>query len=264
MNDTIAINGQAEQAATLPTIDLRGKVALVTGASRGIGQAIASEFARCGASVAVHYNGNVEGADTTLQSLESTPGTHRKYRASIEDYQQVQEMVSAVARDYGRIDILVNNAGVLITGFLSLMPLDDFKKVIDTNLTGTYHLMKAVSTWMIKGRSGTIINISSVASRMGSIGQGAYAASKAAVEVLTYVAAKELANYNIRVNALAPGCIDVGMMLDFDAKKYLPRIPSKRYGKPEEVARTAAFLASDLSSYTTGHVLYVDGGILFN
>jgi 3-oxoacyl-[acyl-carrier protein] reductase len=244
--------------------NLNGKVAVVTGASRGIGRAIASELARAGATVAVNYSGNHVSASETSEAIIAAGGRAACYQCDIADYSQVSAMMKRIAAEFGGIDILINNAGILVRSFLMLMSTEDFRRVLDVNLIGTFHCIKAVAPIMMKRKAGTIVNVSSLAGSRGLIGQGAYAASKAAINTFTHVAAKEFSSHGIRINAIAPGCIDTGMMNEFSPsvrQEYVQQIPLRRYGAAEEVARCVYFLASDLSSYMTGQVLTVDGGM---
>jgi 3-oxoacyl-[acyl-carrier protein] reductase len=238
---------------------------MVTGASRGIGRAITIELAQAGASVAINYAGNEVAAQQTAQLIIDSGGQARIYKADVADYAQVNAMMKRAVADFGHIDILVNNAGVLARSFLMMMSSEDFRRVIDVNLVGTFHCTKAVALHMMKRKAGVIVNVSSLAGNRGLIGQGAYAASKAAINNFTQVSAKEFAAYGIRVNAVAPGCIDAGMMKNFNKeveKSYIQQISQKRYGEAGEVAKAVLFLVSDMSSYVTGHVLNVDGGLL--
>lgn len=247
------------------SLDLAGKRVVVTGASGGLGCAIAKAFASAGADLAVVYSRNKTAAEETVEHIRETGGKAYLFQSDVIDYGSVDEMMrSAVAAMRG-IDVLVNNAGILRRSFLSVTTSKDFAEVLNTNVLGTFHCIKAASRYMIKQRSGSIINISSLAGNRGLNGQSAYAASKGAVNSLTTVASKELAPFGIRVNAISPGCIDAGMMKKFEEttkESYLKQIPLKRYGFAEEVANAALFLASNLSSYVVGHHLLVDGGML--
>jgi len=249
----------------LPLADLRTKVALVTGASRGIGRAIALELAKAGAKVAINYAGSEAAAQDAARLIIDGGGEARIYQADVADYAQVSAMMKRVVVEMGQIDILINNAGVLTRSFLMMMSSEEFRRILDVNLLGTFHCTKAVALHMMKRKSGVIVNLSSLAGDRGLIGQGAYAASKAAINNFTQVAAKEFAGHGIRVNAVAPGCIDVGMMKNFSEEvttSYIKQISLKRYGAAEEVGKAVLFLVSDMSSYVTGHVLNVDGGML--
>lgn len=246
-------------------LQLTGKRVVVTGASRGLGCAIAKAFAAEGAELAIVYSQNKAAAEKTVDAIRDVGGTAHLFRSDVMDYSSVDEMMRAAVATLGGIDVLVNNAGILRRSFLSMTTTKDFAEVLNTNVLGTFHCIKAASRYMIKQKSGSIINISSLAANRGLNGQGAYAASKGAVNSLTTVASKELAPFGIRVNAISPGCIDAGMMKEFEdssRQSYLKQIPLKRYGFSEEVANAALFLASNLSSYVIGHALMVDGGML--
>lgn len=245
-------------------MNLENRVVLVTGASRNLGRFIAIECAREGADVVVNFAKSEVEAEEVASEIRSLGRRSRAIGARVESYAEVEAMVKQVIDEFGRIDVLVNNAGILIRSLLMMMEPSDFSAVVNTNLVGTYHCIKAVSRHMIKARKGSIINISSLAGLRGLVGQGAYSASKGGVNSLTGVAAKELARYGIRVNGVAPGAIDTGMMTVFPEEthqKYLQSIPLARYGLPEEVARVVTFLASDASSYITGQTLTADGGM---
>jgi 3-oxoacyl-[acyl-carrier protein] reductase len=244
---------------------LTDKVVLVTGASRGLGRSIAIECARAGADVAVNYSKSAKEADAVVAEIEGLGRRGMAVQADVMNLASIQSMMQSVVDAFGRVDVLVNNAGLLLRGFMMMASAEDFTSVLQTNTTGTFYCIKAVSRYMVQRRSGCIVNVSSLAGFRGLMGQGAYAASKAAVNSLTAVAAKEFARYGIRVNGVAPGCIDAGMMKDFSnetKESYVQQIPMKRYGDPAEVARPVIFLASDASSYITGHVLPIDGGML--
>jgi 3-oxoacyl-[acyl-carrier protein] reductase len=245
-------------------MDLSGKVVLVTGASRGLGQAIALRCAERGADVVVNYASSQEQAEEVAETIRAAGRRSRVIGAKVEDYDSVVSMMKQVVDEFGRIDVLVNNAGVLLRGLVMMCPPADFQTVLNTNITGAFHCIKAASRHMVSKRSGSIINISSVAGTRGLKGQGAYAASKAALNSLTTVAAKEFASYGIRVNGVAPGCIYAGMMKSFSEETktdYLSGIPLGRYGDAAEIGDAVAFLASSASSYITGQILTVDGGM---
>lgn len=249
------------------TLELTGKVALVTGASRGIGRAVAAEMASKGATIALNYARNKEAAREAAEEIRALGAECEIYQADITDLATVMAMTRQVVARFGRLDILVNNAGILARSFLMMMPQAEFSNVMNTNVCGAFHCIKAVSPQMIKQRSGAIINMSSLAGAKGLVGQGAYAASKAALESLTRIASKELASYGVRVNAVAPGCIETGMMRTLNEathEQYLRQIPLKRYGTSYEVAQCVSFLASSMSSYITGQIITVDGGMGIN
>lgn len=243
---------------------LEGKTAVVTGASRGIGRAIALRLASLGAFVVVNYNGAKERAEEVKQKIEADGGAAAIYQCDVSDYGNCGTFIQDVIKEYGKIDILVNNAGVTRDGLLMKMSEEDFDQVIDTNLKGTFHTMRFVSRQMVKQRSGRIINLSSVVGVTGNAGQANYAASKAGVIGLTKSMAKELASRNITVNALAPGYIETDMteaMSGAAKEAILAQIPLKRAGSTKDIAEAAAFLASDKASYITGQVISVDGGM---
>jgi 3-oxoacyl-[acyl-carrier protein] reductase len=248
-------------------VDLSGQIALVTGASRGIGRSVALELAAQGATIALNYAKNEEAARKVAEEIGALGGVCELYQADVTDLAAVSRIVKQIVARFGRVDILVNNAGILARSFLMLMSKEEFSTVLNTNVAGPFHCIKAVCPTMIKQRSGTIVNMSSLAGSKGLVGQGAYAASKAALESLTRISSKELASYGVRVNAVAPGCIQTGMMNTLDEavqQQYLQQIPLKRYGESEEVAKCVTFLASSLSSYITGQTIIVDGGMGIN
>lgn len=244
---------------------LDGKVALVTGASRGIGRAIALRLAEEGAKVAINYAGNTARAEEVRKEIESRGGEAFLVQADISDSKAVETMVSQVAERFGQIDILVNNAGITRDGLLMRMKEEDFDAVIDTNLRGVFYCTKAVSKLMMKKRSGRIVNMASVVGLTGNAGQTNYAAAKAGVVGFSKSAARELASRGITVNAVAPGFIDTDMtatMTDKAKETTLANIPLKRMGRPEDVANAVLFLVSDQAAYITGQVVNVDGGMV--
>ncbi len=244
---------------------LRGKIAVVTGASRGIGRAIALRFAKEGATVIVNYNGSEEKAQETLREIEESGGKAAIFKCDVSDFEQCKEFIRAVIRDYGALDILVNNAGVTKDGLIMGMSEEDFDRVIDTNLKGAFHTIRFAVRQMLKQKSGRIINIASVVGVSGNAGQANYAASKAGVIGLTKAAAKEVASRGITVNAIAPGFIETDMTAELPEtvkEASLGQIPLGCFGKPEQVAAAAAFLASGDAAYITGQVLHVDGGMV--
>ena len=244
---------------------LDGKTALVTGASRGIGRAIALCLAAEGARVAINYAGNVGAAEKVKTAIEAAGGTAILCQADIADSAAVEAMIADVVKEFGAIDILVNNAGITRDTLLMRMKDEDFAKVLDTNLKGVFYCTKAVSKLMMKKRSGRIVNMASVVGLVGNAGQTNYAAAKAGVIGMTKAAAKELASRGIRVNAVAPGCIvtDMTDKIPENIKEgMLHSIPLSRLGQTEEVAKAVLFLASDDASYITGQVLNVDGGMV--
>jgi 3-oxoacyl-[acyl-carrier protein] reductase len=240
------------------------KIAVVTGASRGIGRAIALELARGGSHVVINYNGSVQQAEEVLQAIEAEGGSASLYQCNVADFAASGQLVKDVIDTYGRIDILVNNAGITKDGLLMAMSEEDFSKVIDVNLKGTFHCIRHAARQMIRQRSGRIINMASVVGISGNAGQANYAASKAGVIGLTKSAARELASRGVTVNAIAPGFIDTDMTKVLSEKvkeASAAMIPMGRFGNAEDVAKAAAFLASDGAGYITGQVLCVDGGM---
>ena len=244
---------------------LDGKVALVTGASRGIGRAIALKLAAEGAKVAINYAGNTAKAEEVKAEIEKNGGEAILVQADVADSAAVETMVNTVVEKFGQIDILVNNAGITRDGLLMRMKDADFDAVINTNLKGVFYCTKLVSKLMMKKRSGRIINMASVVGLMGNAGQTNYAAAKAGVIGFSKSAAKELAARGITVNMVAPGFIDTDMtaaMTDKAKEMTLTGIPLNRMGTPEDVANAVAFLVSDNASYITGQVINVDGGMV--
>ena len=244
---------------------LDGKTALVTGASRGIGRAIALRLAAEGARVAINYAGNVKAAEEVKASVEAAGGTAILCQADIADSAAVEAMIADVVKEFGAIDILVNNAGITRDTLLMRMKDEDFAKVLDTNLKGVFYCTKAVSKLMMKKRSGRIVNMASVVGLVGNAGQTNYAAAKAGVIGFSKSAAKELASRGITVNVVAPGFIGTDMTAGLPEsvkEKMLTDIPLGRMGEPEDVANAVLFLASDQASYITGQVVNVDGGMV--
>ena len=244
---------------------LDGKTALVTGASRGIGRAIALCLAAEGARVAINYAGNVKAAEEVKAAIEAAGGTAILCQADIADSAAVEAMIADVVKEFGAIDILVNNAGITRDTLLMRMKDEDFAKVLDTNLKGVFYCTKAVSKLMMKKRSGRIVNMASVVGLVGNAGQTNYAAAKAGVIGFSKSAAKELASRGITVNVVAPGFIGTDMTAGLPEsvkEKMLTDIPLGRMGEPEDVANAVLFLASDQASYITGQVVNVDGGMV--
>lgn len=243
-------------------MSLNGKTALVTGASRGIGRAIALRLAEDGANVAVIYAGSADKAEAVVNEITALSVNAKAYRCNVADSAAVNETVKAVTNDLGKIDILVNNAGITRDGLMLRMKDEDFDAVLDTNLKGAFNMIRACYSGFIRKKSGRIINISSVSGIMGNAGQTNYSASKAGVIGLTKSVARELASRGITCNAVAPGFIQTDMTENLgDNNPLLNSIPLGRMGKPEDIAAAVAFLASDSAAYITGEVLKVDGGL---
>lgn len=240
------------------------KIVLVTGAGRGIGASIAKRFAREGALVIVNYSGNDEAANNTVKEIEDEGGSAFLYKCSVQNSDDVKKMVEYIIEKYKKIDVLVNNAGITKDGLMMRMSDDDFDSVIAVNLKGTFNCTKFVSRYMLKQRSGKIINISSVVGISGNAGQVNYSASKAGIIGLTKSAAKELAGRGINVNAIAPGYIDTDMtnvLSDSVKNEVMKAIPVGRMGSTHDISNAAAFLASEEADYITGQVISVDGGM---
>ncbi len=244
---------------------LEGKVALVTGASRGIGSEIAKKLASQGAAVILNFNGSKEKAEEVKKEIEASGGTAALCQLDVSDYAACEECMKDIIREYGHLDILVNNAGITRDGLLMKMSEEDFDRVIQINLKGAFHTIRFASRQMLKQKSGRIINISSVVGVAGNAGQANYAAAKAGIIGLTKTAAKELASRGITVNAIAPGFIDTDMTAGLSDKvkeAAAAQIPLGTFGKPEDVAAAVSFLASEDAGYITGQVLHVDGGMV--
>lgn len=246
-------------------IDLNGKVALITGGSRGIGKAIAINLASYKANIVINYTSNKEHALKVKEEIESYGVKSIVIKCDVSKSDEVNNMIEEVVKEFGQIDILVNNAGITRDGLLMRMKEEDFDSVIDINLKGVFNCTKSATKYMMKKRYGKIINISSVVGLIGNAGQANYCASKAGVIGLTKSSARELASRNINVNAIAPGFIDTDMtsVLNENLKEtMLKNIPQNRFGSPEDVANLVLFLASDMSSYITGQIINVDGGMV--
>lgn len=244
---------------------LEGQTALVTGASRGIGKAIAVLLAKEGAEVIINYSSSLENANKVVSEINSFGGKAYPLQADISDENSVNELIKTVLEKNKKIDVLVNNAGITKDGLLMRMKTDDWQKVLDLNLSGVFYCTRAVSRQMLKQRKGRIINITSVVGLMGNPGQANYSAAKAGVVGLTQSAAKEFASRGITVNAVAPGFISTDMTKDLNSESILSAIPLGRFGNPEDVAGVVRFLAADPSaSYITGQVIQVDGGMVMS
>jgi len=248
---------------TTAAASLTSQVALVTGASRGIGAAIAAELAAAGATVVVNYASSPDAAAAVVAQIEAAGGRAWSHQANVADEEQVEAMVKALLTREGRLDVLVNNAGITRDGLLMRMKSADWQSVIDLNLTGVFLCTRAVSRSMLKARSGRIINITSVVGLMGNPGQANYSAAKAGVIGLTRSSAAEFASRGVTVNAVAPGFIESDMTAELDKEPILAAIPLGRMGQPGEVASAVRFLAADpAAAYMTGQVLQVDGGMV--
>jgi 3-oxoacyl-[acyl-carrier protein] reductase len=244
---------------------LNNKSVLITGASRGIGRAIALYFAKNGAKVAVNYSGSEAKANEVVEEIKANGGTAFSIKADISSSEDVTNMVKSVIDEFGSLDVLVNNAGITRDNLLMRMKEEDWDAVINTNLKGVFLTTKAVTRQMMKQRNGRIINIASIVGVSGNAGQANYVAAKAGVIGLTKTTAKELSSRGITVNAIAPGFIETDMTgkLEEGIKEDMLRnIPLARFGQPDDIAAAAAFLASDVSSYITGQTLHVDGGMV--
>lgn len=244
---------------------LKGKIAMVTGASRGIGKAIALKLADLGASIALNYRTHNEDIDKLAKEIEDKNVKVLLVQGDVSDFDQCSDMIKKVNNELGRIDILVNNAGITKDGLLMRMKEEDFDKVIDINLKGTFNCIKHVTPIMMKQREGRIINLSSVIGLVGNAGQANYAASKAGIIGLTKSVAKEIGSRGVTVNAIAPGFIKTDMtevLSDKVKASIQDNIPLRRLGEAEDVAELVAFLSSDKAGYITGQVINVDGGMV--
>lgn len=243
---------------------LKDKIAVITGASRGIGRAIAIELAMQGAIVIINYNGSKEKAEEVKAEIESNGGRAQTYQCDVSDFTECEKFFKKVITKFGKIDILINNAGITRDGLIARMTEEDFDQVLNTNLKGTFNCIRFVSRQMMKQRGGRIVNMSSVSGVLGNAGQANYAASKAGVIGLTKATARELAPRNITVNAIAPGFIETDMTeaLPEAAKEAsVAQIPLGHFGKPEDIANAVAFLVSEKGGYITGQIIHVDGGM---
>lgn len=243
---------------------LKNKIALITGAGRGIGRAIAIALAKEGAEVVINYNGSEERAKEVKQTIEENGGKASIYKCNVSDFTACEAMIKDIVKEYGHLDILVNNAGITKDGLIMKMKEEDFDSVLNVNLKGTFNTIRHSARQMLKQRSGKIINISSVSGILGNVGQANYAASKAGVIGLTKTMARELGSRGITVNAIAPGFVDTEMtevLSEEIRENACKQIILGRFGKPEDIANTAVFLASNKADYITGQVISVDGGM---
>lgn len=243
---------------------LKGKKAVITGGSRGIGKAIALKYARLGADVAVNYNRNADLAESVVNEIKELGCDAFSVQADVSDYNEAEKMIKTVAERFGQIDILVNNAGITKDALLIKMKENQWDDVISANLKSVFNCTKSVSRLMMKQKQGRIINISSVVGIIGNAGQVNYSASKAGIIGLSKTTARELGSRGITVNVIAPGYIETDMtdkLNDSMREQLLNQIPLKKLGKPEDIARLAGFLASDDAEYITGQVINVDGGL---
>ena len=241
---------------------MKGKTAIVTGGSRGIGAAICKRFAEQGANIALLYAGNTQKAEETKAALQEMGVKAEAYQCNVADAEQVAAVCKQIIKDFGGADILVNNAGITKDKLVPMMKVPDFDSVVDTNLKGAFYMIKQLYPVFMKQKSGKIINISSVSGLMGNPGQTNYSASKAGLIGLTKSVAKELASRNVNCNAIAPGFVATDMTENLSENNALvDHIPMKRFAQPEDIANLALFLASDQSDYITGEVIRIDGGL---
>lgn len=237
------------------------KLALITGASRGIGKACAIELAKAGYDIAVNYAGNVDAANKTVEELKALGVEAAAFKFDVSNKEEAAKGVDEVLAKFGRIDVLINNAGITRDGLFMRMSAENWDAVINTNLSSAFYVSQPVVKIMMKQRSGAIVNMSSVVGVSGNAGQANYSAAKAGLIGLTKTLAKELGSRGIRVNAIAPGFINTDMTKDLDTSKFTNFIPLKRLGEPEDIAKAVKFLAVD-AEYVTGQVLEVDGGLI--
>ena len=243
---------------------LKGKCAVITGASRGIGKCIATKFAKEGANVVINYRNNEEEALKVKQELEDLGSQVLVVKADVSELEQAENLIKEAKKEFGRVDILVNNAGITKDNLIIRMKEEDFDSVIKTNLKGAFNCLKAVTPIMLKQKYGKIVNMASVVGVVGNPGQVNYCASKAGLIGMTKSLAKEIGSRNITVNAIAPGFIDTDMtkiLSDDQKKKILSQIPLNKFGNVEDIANVALFLGSENSNYITGQVVHVDGGM---
>lgn len=244
---------------------LTGKVAVVTGAGRGIGRAIALKLAQLGASIVINYRSSAKEAEEVISEIRNNGGKAEMVQGDVSSFEDAEKVIKFATESFGRLDILVNNAGITKDTLLLRMKEEDFSKVLDVNLKGVFNCTKYASSIMLKQKSGRIINISSVIGLIGNAGQANYAAAKAGIIGFTKSIAKELGARGITVNAIAPGFITTDMTEVLSEKikeKLIENVPLKKLGNPEDVANLAAFLASENASYITGQVINVDGGMV--
>ena len=237
------------------------KVALITGGSRGIGKACAIELAKAGCDVIINYAGNDEAANKTVEELKALGSNAKAMKFDVSNQELVEHAIKEIIEQYKKIDILVNNAGITRDGLFMRMNAQNWLDVINTNLNSAYYVSNPVAKIMIKQRSGAIINMASISGIYGNAGQANYSTAKAGLIGMTKALAKELASRNIRVNAVAPGFIQTDMTKDLPQEQIVDRIPLKRLGEPEDIAKTVKFLALD-ATYITGQVIGVDGGLV--
>lgn len=245
-------------------MDLDGRVAIVTGGSRGIGRGIALELARRGCQVVFNYNRSAEAADQLTKEIEALDRRAAAYQVDAANYTAVQDMVKDVKAKFNRVDILVNNAGITNDKLLMRMKEEDWDSVLSTNLKSAFNFSRAVAPIMLKQEKGRILNISSISGVVGMAGQANYSASKAGLIGFTKALAKELGSRNITVNVLAPGIIETDMtqvLAEEYKKRLIEQIPLQRFGQVDELAKVAAFLVSDDAQYITGQVIQIDGGL---
>ncbi|MGV4413947.1 SDR family NAD(P)-dependent oxidoreductase [Chryseobacterium sp. T1] len=247
-------------------IDLKNKVVLVTEATGGLGQNICISLAQCGAIPIIHYNSNSQEADNLVEKIKAFGIDTLSIQADIRIENEVKVLTKTIVEKFGRIDCLVNNAGILLRGFLAMQSLEKYKDAVDINLLGNFLVSKYVTQVMINQKYGSIVNVSSAAGMGGLKGQGVYSSTKGALNSLTVVMAKEMSDFNVRVNAVAPGFIASGMLKKATKQdeKYKEIIPLKRFGEAAEVSSVVLFLLSDAASYMTGQVLVIDGGLLIS
>ena len=244
---------------------LKGKTVIVTGASRGIGKGIALTLAKNGANIAFTYSKSIEAANDLLKEISNLGVKCKSYQSNAANFEESKTLVENILNDFESFDVLINNAGITKDNLLMRMNEDDFDKVIEVNLKSVFNMVKACQSVFLKQRSGSIINISSIVGLKGNPGQSNYAASKAGIIGFSKSIALELGSRNIRTNVIAPGFIETEMTSELSediVRKWIEEIPLKRGGKPEDVANLCLFLSSDLSSFITGQVINVDGGML--